>query len=209
MRRWGVLLVLCFWACAERDNPYDPANRTARAVDTATKVPVPSGSIRVVLVDSSGYRGSAYYGNIQSALTDLNPGDTLWVQGNKTYSISGLLRISHGGARLLPVVIRSYGGIARILARSMVSNCLRIDQGWVHITGFAFVGADGPGILANNVAGDVWIDSTRIDTCGAGLDLRNMFGGVHLHDLAMTSDAVDPPVLFQNDTGLDTARIRW
>lgn len=206
MKGWRLFLFAGLWACAQRDNPYDPLNAT-RNSDTAV-APTPSSSIRVVLPDSAG-RTSSYYGNIQSALADLNPGDTLWVQGARTYAISGLLRISHGGARLLPVVIKSFGGEARILARSSVSNCLRIDQGWVRISGFAFVGSVGPGILASGVAGDVAIDSCRIDTCGSGLDLRNIYGALKLHDLGMVGDTLVPPVVFQNDTGLDTARLRW
>jgi hypothetical protein len=211
MKGWGVLLVLCFWACAERDNPYDPVNRAARPMDTGAKPPVPSASIRVVLPDSSGSRGSAYYGNIQAALADLNPGDTLWVQGNRTYPISGLLRVSHGGARLLPVVIRSYGGIARILARSAVANCLLIDTGGgaVHISGFAFVGATGPAILANGVAGDIWIDSCRIDTSLTAIEMRDITGTVHIHDVTMTADSLVPPVSFTGVSVLDTLRLRW
>lgn len=211
MKGWGVLLVLCFWACAQRDNPYDPANRAATPVDTGPKPPVPSPTIRVVLQDSSGTRGSAYYGNIQSALADLNPGDTLWVQGNRTYAISGLLRVSHGGARLLPVVIRSFGGEARILARSSVPNCLLIDTGGgaVHITGFAFVGATGPAILANGVAGGIWIDSCRIDTSLSAIEMRNITGAVHVRDVTMTSDSLDPPVSFANVAVLDTVRLKW
>ena len=211
MKGWGVLLVLCFWACAERDNPYDPANRTLRVLDTGVKPPVPSPSIRVVLEDSAGYRGSAYYGNIQSALADLNPGDTLWVQGNKTYAISGLLRVSHGGARLLPVVIRSYGGVARILARASVQNCILIDTGGVevHISGFACVGATGPAIIAANVVGNIWIDSCRIDTNYTAIEMRNVSGAVHIHDVSMTADSLDPPVSFTAIGTLDTARLRW
>lgn len=203
---WKALLFVLLWACAERDNPYDTPNGSTRASEST--VPTPSSSIRVVLPDSAG-RTSSYYGNIQAALADLNPGDTLWVQGGRTYAISGLLRVSHGGARLLPVVIRSFGGQVRILARSSVSNCLRIDQGWVHITGFAFVGALGPGILANSVTGDIWIDSCRIDTCGSGLNLQNVYGKLRLNDLSMVGDTLSPPVVFTNDTGLDTARLAW
>ena len=204
--------MLCFWACAERDNPNDPANReNGRIVDTGAKPPVPSDVVRVVLRDSSGYRGSAFYGNIGSALGDLNPGDTLWVEGNKTYAISDRLRISHGGARLLPVVIRSFGGIARILARGAVSNCLFIDTGGVevHISGFAFVGSTGPAIFANGGNGNIWIDSCRIDTSFTAIELRNLTGKLHIHDVTMTADSMAPPFSFQNIGLLDTARLRW
>jgi len=212
MKRWGVLLMLCFWACAQRDNPNDPANReNGRIVDTGPKPPVPSEVVRVVLKDSSGFRGSAYYGTIGAALPDLNPGDTLWVQGNKTYAISELLRVSHGGARLLPVVIRSFGGVARILARGAVTNCLFIDTGGVdvHISGFAFVGATGPAILANGGTGNIWIDSCRIDTSYTAIEMRNLAGSVHIRDVTMTADLLDPPVSLLNIGFLDTARLRW
>lgn len=212
MKGWVAVLVLCFWACAERDNPYDPANRsTGRIVDTGAKPPVPSESVRVVLLDSSGYRGSAYYGSIGAALADLNPGDTLWVQGNKTYPINDLLRVSHGGARLLPVVIRSFGGVARILARGSVRNCLFIDTGAVdvHISGFAFVGATGPAVIASGGAGGIWIDSCRIDTSYTAIEMRNISGSVHVHDVTMTADSLVPPVSFQNIGLLDTARLHW
>lgn len=210
MRRVALAAsILLLWACAQRDNPYDPANVSAnRNIDTGIKPPQPSGLIRVVLPDSAG-RSSDYYGNIQAALADLNPGDTLYVQGGRTYAISGLLRISHGGGRLLPVVIRSFGGQARILARSSVPNCLRIDQGWVHLTGFAFVGSDGPAIIASGVTGDVQIDSCRADSSGAALDLRDMYGKVSLHDISMTDNTRNPPFTFMNDTAIDTARFRW
>ncbi|HXP90826.1 MAG TPA: hypothetical protein VN931_07865 [Fibrobacteria bacterium] len=210
MKTWGLLLVACLWGCAERDNPYDPANLVSRAVDTAAKLPVPGEGIRVVLPDSAG-RASAYYGNIQSALADLNPGDTLWVQGGITYPTMGL-NLSHGGARLLPVVIRSFGGEARILARSTVPNCLIISQGWAKITGFAFVGATGPAVRTvgdSTITGDVWIDSSRIDSSYTALDLRNLAGTAHLLDLSMTADSLVPPVYFQNVSALDTSQIRW
>lgn len=209
MRRVALAaFILLLWACAQRDNPFDPSNGGNRGIDTGSKPPQPSDQIRVVLPDSAG-RSSNYYGNIQAALADLNPGDTLYVQGERTYAISGLLRISHGGARLLPVVIRSFGGVARILARSSVPNCLRIDQGWVHIKGFAFVGSQGSAVIASGVLGDVEIDSCRADSSGAGLDLRDMYGKLRLHDISMTGDTLNPPITFKNDTGLDTARLTW
>ena len=206
--RWWALLALCLpLGCAQRDNAFDPANGY-RSIDTTPVVPVPSGSIRVVLPDSAG-RGSQFYGNIQAALADLNPGDTLWVQGGRTYAISGLLRVSHGGVRLLPVVIRAFGGEARILARSSVLNCLRIDQGWVKIAGFAFVGAQGPAVIGSGVAGDVWIDSCRADSSGAGFDLRDMRGKLRMRSISMTADTLVPPFVFLNDTGLDTSGLVW
>ena len=212
MRRVALAFsIVLLWACAQRDNPFDPSNSSGnRVIDTGYKPPQPSGQIRVVLPDSAG-RSSDYYGNIQAALADLNPGDTLYVQGGhgRTYAISGLLRISHGGVRLLPVVIRSFGGEARILARSSVPNCLRIDQGWVHLSGFAFVGSQGPAIIASGVTGDVQIDSCRADSSGAGMDLRDMYGRLRLRDISMTGDTLNPPFTFLNDTGLDTSRLSW
>jgi len=210
-----VLLVLCFWACAERDNPYDPANRpTGQVVDTGPRLPVPGPGIKVVLRDSASRANSQlpyhYFANIQSAFDTLDPGDTLWVQGGRTYSTMSLT-LRRGGARLLPVTIRSFGGEARILARSLVPNLLVLEQGavFVHISGFAFVGATAPAILGVNIPGDIWIDSCRIDTSYTAIEMRNIAGSVRIHDVTMTADSLVPPVSFQGVGLLDTARLRW
>ena len=217
MRGWVVLLVLTFWACAERDNPYDPANRAARNTDTGAKLPSPHPGVKVVLLDSAGRDNNygrdsnhIYDGTIESALSRLDPGDTLWVQGGRTYPTFGL-SLMFGGARLLPVVIRSFGGEARVLARSRVQNLLTIQTGGVnvHIQGFAFVGAIQPAIIAVDVPGDIWIDSCRVDTSYFAIEMRNVTGTVHIHDVTMTADSLVPPVSFQNIGFLDTARLVW
>lgn len=218
MKGWVVLLVLTFWACAERDNPYDPANRAVRKTDTGAKLPSPHPGVKVVLPDSASRDNNygrdtdyVFDGTIQSGLSRLNPGDTLWVQGGRTYAVSNGLDLMFGGARLLPVVIRSFGGEARVLARSRVENLLTIQNGGmdVHLHGFAFVGAIGPAIIAVDVPGDIWIDSCRVDTSLFAIEMRNVSGTVHIHDVAMRGDSLVPPVSFQNIGTLDTARLVW
>lgn len=209
MRRAFLLVVLFLLGCVQRDNPYDPANGYRKPIDTTPLIPVPrDSSIRVVAPDLAG-RGSAYYGTPDAALAEANPGDTIWIQGGRTYPIRGTLRAGHGGARLLPIVVKSFGGEARFVPRAGVPNCLRIETyGWIKFSGFAFVGTEQVAIIASGTEGDLWFDSCRVDSGGQAFDFRNMVGTLHLTNITMTDNLQSPPFVFINDT-LDTAKFVW
>lgn len=196
-----VLPLLAIGGCAERDNPYDPSNGfvgPARPIiDTVEPEPRPSKTSRVVDPDSV-CRTCDFYGTLETALAESQPGDTVWIQGGRTYQVQDLLNISKGGTFLRPFVIRSYGGEARFIpARSGIQNLLRVSQPYVDIQGIAIVGAEGDGVLINNVVGPVRIDSSRIDSCGIsgdGAALRAGPAGVRLslHDLQLRHNATSP-----------------
>jgi hypothetical protein len=59
------------------------------------------------------------------------------------------------------------------------------------------------------ITGDVWIDSSRIDSSYTALDVRNLVGTLHLHSLSMTGDSLVPPVYFENVSALDTTQLHW
>ena len=110
----GLLVGLC--ACAERDNPWDPANRSDMAQAALPAQPVPGPSSEVVLPDSASRDpANPYFANLQSAMSAVKPGDTLWIQGGRSYVLTTGLEMVLGGAAFHWVVIRSFGGEARIV----------------------------------------------------------------------------------------------
>ncbi len=214
-----VLPLLALEGCAERDNPYDPANGyLARAPedtvrkDTTPPEPRPSRTSRVVDPDSV-CRTCDFYATLETALSEAQPGDTVWIQGGRTYQVQDLLNISKGGTLLRPFVIRSFGGQARFVpARAGVQNLLRIGQAHVHIRGVAIVGAEGDGVLVNNVSGPVRIDSSRIDSCGLsgfGAAVRAGPAGVRLslHDVQLRHNATSPALQLSPGVELDTSGV--
>lgn len=163
----------------------------------------------------SARRNSPFYGTLGTALTQVKPGDTIWVQGGRTYLVQDVLNVSKGGTFLSPVIVRSYGGEARFApARSGIFNLMRVSQPYVHLRGLAFVGAEGDGVLINNSPGPVRLDSVRIDSCGiggSGAALRAGPAGVRLglSDLTMRHNASSPALVLEAGAVIDDSlRVR-
>lgn len=154
-------------------------------------------------------RTCPFYGTVGTALSDVKPGDTLWIQGGRTYRLQDVLNVSRGGTFVQPVVVRSFGGEARFVpARSGILNLLRVSQPYVHLRGLAFVGAEGDGVLINNSPGPVRLDSVRIDSCGvggAGSALRAGPAGVRLglSDLTLRHNASRPALVLEAGAVID------
>lgn len=213
----AILPLLAFGGCAERDNPYDPENGFLARIpqDTSTDTPPeprPSKSARIVDPDSV-CRTCDFYATLETALSEAQSGDTVWIQGGRTYMVQDLLNISKGGTLLRPFVIRSFGGEARFIpARAGVQNLLRVGQAYVHIRGIAFVGAEGDGVLVNNVTGPVRIDSSRIDSCGlsgSGAGLRAGPAGVKLslHTVQLRHNASSPALQLSPGVEIDSSNV--
>jgi len=205
-----LLPLLAIGGCAERDNPYDPSNGFAPPNPPVIAVPEPKPTETALVVDpDSVCRTCDFYSTLETALTESQPGDTIWIQGGRTYLVQDLLNVSKGGSFLRPFVIRSFGGEARFMpARDGVQNLLRVSQPYVEIRGIAIVGAQGDGVLVNNVAGPVRIDSSRIDSCGvsgAGAALHAGPAGVHLilRDLQLKHNATSPALLLDAGVVID------
>lgn len=166
--------------------------------------PRPGPTSLVVDPDSACRTCGAFYGTVGTALTQVKPGDTIWIQGGRTYRLQDLLNVSRGGTFIDPIVVRSYGGEARFVpARGGIQNLLRVSQPYVHLRGLAFVGAEGDGVLINNSPGPVRLDSVRIDSCGiggSGSALRAGPVGVRLglSDLTMRHNASRPALVLES-----------
>lgn len=215
MTRQGIVVsvALLLAGCAQRDNPFDPVNLPLQRQGTDTAfVPIPHLFNLVLLPESSG-RNSPYYGNIQSALTDVRAGDTLWIRGGeKYYSTFGTLNLKYGGSDLLPVVIRSFGGQALIRADTIhgekSSSCLWIQQPFVKVVGLTFMNC-GTGIFASSLDGPLTLDSVRIEFTEIALDFQRVSGVLKLHHVQLNSNVADPPFLFSRIDILDTLDFSW
>ncbi|MCB9496861.1 MAG: hypothetical protein H6686_08270 [Fibrobacteria bacterium] len=211
--------LLSLGACAERDNPFDPINLglVPAPSDTPPRVaPEPRPSATSLVVDpDSACRDCLQYGNVGAALADAHPGDTIWIQGGRTYPVD-LLNVSRGGTFLARLVIQAFGGEARFIpSKAGVQNLLRLDQPYVEFRNLAFVGAEGDGILVNNVEGPVVFDSVRIDSCGIsgrGSALRAGPAGVLLslrhvrlrHNASYPALWLDPGVVIDDSVDVVT-----
>lgn len=171
--------------------------------------PKPGPTSLVVDPDSACRTCGPFFGTLGSALTQVKPGDTIWVQGGQTYLLQDVLNVSRGGTFVAPVVVRSFGGEARFApARGGIQNLLRVSQPYVYLRGLAFVGAEGDGVLINNSPGPVRLDSVRIDSCGiggSGSALRAGPSGVHLglSDLTMRHNANRPALVLESGVVID------
>lgn len=153
--------------------------------------------------DSACRTCGGFFGTLGSALTQVKPGDTIWIQGGRTYLLQDVLNVSRGGTFVAPVVVRSFGGEARFApARLGIQNLMRVGQPYVHLRGLAFVGAEGDGVLVNHSPGPVRLDSVRIDSCGTGSSgsaLRAGPAGVRLglRDVTMRHNASRPALVLE------------
>jgi len=204
----GILTVFC--GCAERDNPWDPVNRMAES--GATQLPVPGPGVKVVLPDSASRDpANPYFANIQSALRSVEAGDTLWIQGGKTYSLGTGLELVLGGAAYHWVVVRSFGGEVRLVeARpGTISSLLTVTgPGYVELRGLAFVQGSGAGFRANGLQGPLRLDSCRFDSNGTyGLETRGLRNSLVLRSLRMKGNVNSPPMSVE--TVVDSVDVRF
>lgn len=209
-----ALPLLALGGCAERDNPYDPANGFLHVAPAPEPLEPRPSSTSLIVDPDSVCRTCDFYGTLETALAEAQPGDTVWIQGGRTYAVQDLLNVSKGGTLYQPFVIRSFGGEARFVpARRGIQNLLRVSQPYVAITGLAIVHAEGDGVLVNNVAGWVRIDSSRIDSCGVsgeGVALRAGPAGVRLrlHALTMRGNASSPALRLESGAVIeDSSRV--
>jgi len=204
----GILTVVC--GCAERDNPWDPVNRAAEGA--SSRQPVPGPGSKVVLPDSASRDpANPYFANIQSALRAVEAGDTLWIQGGKTYSLGTGLELVLGGTAYHWVVVRSFGGEVRLVeARpGTVSSLLTVTgPGYVELRGMAFVLGSGAGFRANGLQGPLRLDSCRFDSNGTyGLETRGLRSSLVLRNLRMKGNVNSPPMSVE--TVVDSVDVRF
>lgn len=210
MRLAFGLCAIGLLSCAERDNPSDPVNRVPEVRITYPNLPQAGGHIRVVTQNITGRDpGSQYYGGIGSALAEMNPGDTLLIMAG-TYETNSVIAVKYTGIRNLPSLIKSYGGEARIVARSGVKNILWIQNGYLRIEGLALIGATEAAVVARSeslfpIEGFIEIRSTRMDSCGAGIQFDNVAGGIVLRGVSAFDYTLAAPFAFIRCPLLDTA----
>ena len=202
-------LTLLFAGCAERDNPWDSAARPASPVIQAPKPfqPKPGPTSKVVLPDSSSRDPSnPYFANLQSAIASLEPGDTMWIQGGRDYTLSDGLQMAFGGNYYQWIVIRSFGGEARILdgrPGSISALMTLTGSGWVELRGLAFVRCKGAGFRANGLQGPLRIDSCRFDTNGTyGIETRGLRDAFVLRHLQLRRNVGKPQL--NSETPVDS-----
>lgn len=224
MKRSALLLALAWLGgCAERDNPFDPVNLLPQPRPEPRPIPwipKPQGHVKVLLPDSAG-RGSVspYFGNLMSALSKLEPDDTLYVYGGGgEYTIPGQISISRKGSAGHPIVILPFGGRVQFRlvpdSRGLFQQyCLKIDESFVKIVGFTFVGGSdfaiksGTGLLAD---GSIDLDSVDLEYPGGGIEITNLRGPIRVHNMTLRyANQNTIPVRFIGDLGLDTANIFW
>jgi hypothetical protein len=163
-----------------------------------------------VLPDSASRDPSnPYFANLASAIASLDPGDTLWVQGNRSYVLSDGLQMAFGGMRYNWIVIRSFGGTARLVDGSnggMSSLMTLTGSGWVELRGLAFVRSHGAGFRANGLQGPLRLDSCRFDSNATyGIETRGLRDTLFLRDLSLSRNGKSPPISVE--TALDSSRV--
>jgi len=213
LRRSALGLTLLLAGCAERDNPWDPANRPATENPTpqVPVLPKPGPTSKVVLPDSSSRDPSnPYFANLQSAVASLEPGDTLWIQGKRDYTLSDGLQMAFGGSYYKWIVIRSFGGEARLLdgrPGSISALMTLTGPGWVELRGLAFVRCKGAGFRANGLQGPLRIDSCRFDTNGTyGIETRGLRDSFTLRHVRLVRNVGKPQL--NSETVLDSLDVR-
>ena len=217
MRRLVLGLWLCLCGCAQRDNPWDPVNVSGATSNTDTTkpqatTPVPGATSKVVLHDSASRDPSnPYFANLASAIASLDPGDTLWIQGNRSYVLSDGLQMAFGGSAYNWIVIRSFGGTARLVdgRTGTISSLLTLTgSGYVELRGLAFVRSLGAGFRANGLQGPLKIDSCRFDSNGTyGIETRGLRDTLFLRDLLLRANRNRPPISVE--TPVDSLRVRF
>ncbi|MEK7391315.1 MAG: hypothetical protein AAB214_02010 [Fibrobacterota bacterium] len=211
MRYKGFLLGVAFLlgGCAERDNPFDPANRTIVYPNLDTSwVPVPSLHSKVFLPDSVKDRDPKFIGNLQRAFAEFREGDTLWIQGgDKIHDIAGVLNVRFGGSALMPSVIRTFGG--RVKLRGLTSQglppdvCMTFGGTYVTVVGLTFMNCQ-TAIQALSRTGPLTFDSIEIQNCNKAFYLSDVNGRVKLHHITMTNIVDSLPFVFNKVDTLDT-----
>ncbi len=215
MRYKGILLGVAFLlgGCAERDNPFDPANRTIVYPNPDTTwVPIPSLHNKVFLPDSVRGRDSPYIGNLQTAFAELREGDTLWIQGgDKIHDLGGRLTVRFGGSALMPSVVRTFGGRANL--RGLTKKglppevCMDFGGSYVTIVGLTFMNCQ-TAIQAWGVTGPLTLDSIEIQNCNKAFDSLEVKGRVKLHHITMTNITDSIPFSFKAVDTLDTLEFK-
>jgi hypothetical protein len=210
-----VVAALLLVGCAQRDNPFDPANHPLerQVVDTAW-VPKPHDSVKVVLRDSATRsEKNGYTGNLPEAIKSVVSGDTLWIQGgSKPYLIYGVLVIRDGGSERFPLVVHSFGGqvLIRLLPTggNLPTTCLQITQPYVKLVGVTFINCQ-TAIFAQGSGGPIILDSVQIQNSLVALDFNFWGGRLQLHHVNLTGTVQDPPFYLPKADSLDTLDFSW
>lgn len=104
-------LILGISGCAERDNPFDPANRPANPWEEFVPTPAPG---HLVFDPSVPAEPPYRYQDLHAAFSAVKPGDTLWIRGPRDYALEKSIRLEgYRGNSDLPIVVRPYGGAVR------------------------------------------------------------------------------------------------
>lgn len=210
----GVAALLLV-GCAQRDNPYDPANKNDPERPPPPPVefhPLPGPDNIVIWPDSAGSRGNPtqYVGGLQTGFGQARGGDTVWIHGEE-YEIKGQLTLYQYASELMPIVIRSFGGPAIIQyvgTSSLDEVCLPIDQGYVKIVGVTFRNCR-KAIFASNFSGWLVLDSVTFDRNYAALDIQQVRGKVSLSNIVLQGNTDSPPYFFAKIDSLDTTAFVW
>lgn len=213
MRRLVLGLLVGLFGCAERDNPWDPVNRSA-VPDSPVRplLPTPGATSKVVLPDSASRDPSnPYFANLQTAMSAVEPGDTVWIQGGRSYLLSTGLQMVLGGSANRWVVVRSFAGEARIVdgRPGTISSLLTLTgPGYVELKGLAFVLCSGAGFRANGLQGPLRIDSCRFDSNATyGLETRGLRDALQLRHLRLKGNGFSPPLSVESP--VDSLDIRF
>lgn len=209
MRRLVLGSLIALAGCAERDNPWDPVNRSS-LLPSVLVLPVPGPGVKVVLPDSASRDpDNPYFANVQSALVLVEAGDTVWIQGGRSYALTSELRMVLGGTKFRPVVIRSFGGEARFVdsGKGAISSLMTLNgPGYVEMKGLAFVRCTGAGFRANGLQGPLRIDSCRFDSNGTyGLETRGLRDALVLRNLRLRGNGQAPPLSVES--GVDSVDV--
>lgn len=166
---WRLLFVLSalllnLSSCAERDNPFDPANRPASPWGEFVPTPGPG---RLVLDPSVPADPPYRFQDLQEACKSLQGGDTLWIRGPKDYWLQDpiFMNTPRSGTNL-PIVIRPYGGDVRLSNRTRRGfELINIQSGggnvsFEHLT---FGPSTGDGVLMWGVLDPVWFRDCVFD----------------------------------------------
>ena len=137
--------------------------------------------------------------SFESAVENLNPGDTLTVHEG-TYSDSGRISISVQGSSAAPVVIQAAENEQRPLitrsARSAAQNTINIeDARYVTIRGLEITGNGGDGINMSSIPSYIALEDLEIHDIAVGINFQSDMHHItvrhnHIYDTSDTGEGM-------------------